>query len=379
MNSAHDVVSADLADIADALAPEWPALAGSRVLMTGGAGFLGYYMVQALTHFNESAPARDRVDVTVWDNFARGVPDWLTTLRDRRAVTLRELDMRFPLPDDAGEFDWVIHGASIASPIYYRRHPVETMDANVNGLRNLLDHALRQARAGSPVRGLLFFSSSEIYGDPDPAHIPTPETYRGLVSSTGPRACYDEAKRYGETLCTVFAHHHGVETRIARPFNNYGPGLKITDRRVIPDLARDILAGRDLTLLSDGSARRTFCYAADAIAGYYKVLVRGGAGEPYNIGIESPEVSMRDLAERLVGLGSELTGYRGRVVVGRSEDPEYLIDNPNRRCPIIAKARTEVGYEPRIGLDDGLRRSLLWYRDNAEVQDESWAPAGGPG
>src|SRR3977135_861476 len=141
------------------------------------------------------------------------------------------------------------------------------MDANVGGLRNLLDYGLRQAKSGSPLSGFLFFSSSEIYGDPPPDQIPTPETYRGLVSCTGPRACYDEAKRYGETLCVAFARQHGVATRLAPPFNNYGPGLKINDGRVLPDFARDALAGRDIVMLSDGSATRTFCYAADAIVG----------------------------------------------------------------------------------------------------------------
>lgn len=374
MRTAGDVINADLEHIRHGLREGWPALAGSRVLMTGGAGFLGYYMVQALTHFNRQASAKDRIRVTVWDNFARGMPAWLTALRDEKALTLEKYDLRFPLPPDMGDLDWVIHGASIASPIYYRRHPVETMDGNINGLRNLLDYALKQSRAKKPLRGLLFWSSSEIYGDPDPAHIPTPEDYRGNVSCTGPRACYDEAKRYGETLCSVFAKHHGVPTKVARPFNNYGPGLKITDRRVIPDFARDIFAGRDITMLSDGSAKRTFCYAADAVTGYYKVLVRGGPGEAYNIGIESPEVSMRQLAEKLAVIGRELVGYEGRVVTAKSDDADYLTDNPNRRCPVIAKAREQIGYNPTITLDDGLRRTMVWYSGHPEEPEESWKP-----
>ena len=169
-------------------------------------------------------------------------------------------------------FDWIIHAASIASPIYYRKYPIETMDANVNGLRNLLDYAVGEARSGREVRGFLFYSTSEIYGDPTAENIPTTETYRGSVSCTGPRACYDESKRYGETLCVNFARVFGLPVRVARPFNNYGPGLKITDRRVIPDFARDIVANQDVVMLSSGSPTRTFCYISDAIAGYYKVL-----------------------------------------------------------------------------------------------------------
>jgi nucleoside-diphosphate-sugar epimerase len=268
-----------------------------------------------------------------------------------------------------GDFQFIIHAASIASPTYYRRDPIATMDANVNGLRFLLDYSRAQADRGRPVEGFLFLSSSEIYGDPTPDAIPTPETYRGLVSCTGPRACYDEAKRYGETLCVNFAGQYGVPVRIARPFNNYGPGLKISDRRVLPDFARDILAGRDVVMLSDGSPKRTFCYVSDAVTGYYKVMVKGRNGEAYNVGVEVPEVSMAEVGERMAGLARTLFGYTGKVIRGASQDAAYLVDNPNRRCPIISKARTELGYDPVVGLDEGLRRTLLWYRDNATAED----------
>jgi nucleoside-diphosphate-sugar epimerase len=216
----------------------------------------------------------------------------------------------------------------------------------------------------------LFFSSSEIYGDPDPANIPTREDYRGLVSCTGPRACYDEAKRYGETLCVNFFRQHGLPTRCARPFNNFGPGLKITDGRVIPDFARDVFAGRDIVMLSDGSATRTFCYAADSVTGYIKVLVKGHGGEGYNIGTETPEISMRDLAGKVAALGRDLFGYQGKVVTQPSKDKDYLVDNPNRRCPIIEKARAHLGYDPKVSLDEGLRRTLVWYAENRTAEEK---------
>jgi nucleoside-diphosphate-sugar epimerase len=362
-----EVVERDLDYISKEAAGELRALAGKRLLITGGAGFLGYYLVQAALDRNDGLPAVERVRVTVYDNYARGVPEWLSQLEPDDALTLVTHDVREPLPHDIEDFDYVVHAAGIASPTYYRQHPIETIDANVGGLRTLLEYALRRAEAGSPLQGLLFFSSSEIYGDPTPDQIPTPETYRGNVSCTGPRACYDESKRFGETLCVNFARQHGVPVTIARPFNNYGPGLKITDRRVIPDLAADVLAGRDIVLLSDGSATRTFCYAADAVVGYYKILVGGRPGEPYNIGVESPELSVAELAERIAALGRELFDYTGNVVFGTSEEDEYLVDNPMRRCPVITKARDELGYDPKIDLDEGLRRSLLWYAGNREA------------
>ncbi|HEX6789792.1 MAG TPA: NAD-dependent epimerase/dehydratase family protein, partial [Candidatus Krumholzibacteria bacterium] len=223
--------------------------------------------------------------------------------------------------------------------------------------------------AGRRFGGFIFYSSSEIYGDPAPEAIPTPEDYRGNVSCTGPRACYDESKRYGETLCVVFAKYYGVPVRIVRPFNNYGPGLKISDRRVIPDFARDVMAGRDIVMLSDGKPMRTFCYVADAVAGYYKALVRGRDGEPYNIGIERPEISMKDLAGRVVATARELFDYQGKVVTAESKEDAYLVDNPNRRCPDMTKSRAELGYNPTILVDDGLRRSLAWYHYHREAVD----------
>jgi nucleoside-diphosphate-sugar epimerase len=305
----------------------------------------------------------------VLDNFIRGVPAWLTALEGDSNLHLLKHDITDPLPAGIGDLQYIIHGASIASPIYYRKYPIETMDANVNGLRFLLEYCLAQKRAAKPVEGVLFYSSSEIYGDPTPDSIPTPETYRGNVSCTGPRACYDESKRYGETLCANFARQHGLPIKVARPFNNYGPGLKITDGRVIPDFARDILAGRDIVMLSDGSAKRTYCYVADAVVGYYKALVNGGAGEAYNVGVETPEITVADLADRAVALGRELFGYSGKVVRKVSTDKDYLVDNPSRRCPVITKARTELGYDPQITIDEGLRRSLIWYSGNREASE----------
>jgi UDP-glucuronate decarboxylase len=370
METALDIVREDLDRLRRTLAEELKRLAGKQFLVTGGAGFLGYYLVQTATHFNRSAPSGDRIGVTVFDNFSRGVPAWLVQLRDAGEVTVLTHDLRAALPARMGEFSYIIHGASIASPTYYRVDPIGTMDANINGLRNLLDYALAQKAKSSPVEGFLFFSSSEIYGDPDPLNIPTPETYRGFVSCTGPRACYDEAKRFGETLCVNFAKQHGIPVKIARPFNNYGPGLKITDGRLIPDFARDILAGRDIVMLSDGSPTRTFCYSADSVQGYYKILVRGRPGEAYNIGTENPEISVAALADTLVGLGRALFGYPGKVVRCQSTDSQYLVDNPNRRCPVIAKARNELGYHPRVPLEEGLRRSLLWYSGNREGEEK---------
>ncbi len=369
MKSATEVVVTDLDLLSHQLEAEFERLSGRSVLVAGGAGFLGYYLVQGALYWNHTHSAQPPIQVIVLDNFMRGVPRWLMGLEQDPNLRLLKHDITQPLPAAIGDVEYLIHAASIASPTYYRKFPIETMDANINGLRFLLDYSLAQKHRGKPVEGVLFYSSSEIYGDPTQDSIPTPESYRGYVSCTGPRACYDESKRYGETLCVNFARQYGLPIKVARPFNNYGPGLKITDGRVISDFARNILGGEDIVMFSDGSARRTFCYVADAVAGYYKILVKGRSGEAYNVGVETPEVSMAELAERVAALGRELFGYTGKVVRQQSADKDYLVDNPNRRCPVITKARTELGYDPQVTIDEGLRRSLIWYSGNREASE----------
>lgn len=369
MSHAKEVVQTDLDYMCKKLADEIPLLSGKRLLITGGAGFLGYYLVQLPLYWNEVNAGREPINVVVWDNFMRGVPDWLSNLESNAHLTIRKYDVIDPLPADMGDFDFIIHAATIASPIYYRLHPIETMDANITGLRNLLNYSVEQKNQEKPVEGFLYYSTSEIYGDPTPDNIPTPETYRGHVSCTGPRACYDESKRYGETLVVNFAQQHGLNVRTARPFNNYGPGLKITDRRALPDFARNILDGEDIVLLSDGAPTRTFCYVADAVVGYYKILLRGQNGEPYNIGLADPEISIRTLAEYVIKIAKDLFGYAGELICKESDDADYLTDNPNRRCPIIDKAVRDLGYNPTIQLDDGIRRSLLWYAENKSAEE----------
>ncbi len=151
---------------------------------------------------------------------------------------------------------------------------------------------------------------------------------------------------------------------MARPFNNYGPGLKLQDGRVIPDFVRNTLAGDDIVMLSDGAPTRTFCYIADAVVGYLKILVRGQSGEPYNIGIETPEISMRTLADTVAQTSRDLWDYEGKVVHQSSNESAYLTDNPQRRCPDISKAREQLDYNPEISVEQGIRNTLNWYYYN---------------
>jgi UDP-glucuronate decarboxylase len=328
---------------------------GATIVVTGCAGFLGFYILQYFVRYAEALGIRRVIGL---DTFLLEKPSWLTKLAaaEPEILRLQKFDIaRDRIADIEGASDaaFVVHAASIASPSFYRQYPLETIDANIWGLRNLLDFY----RDSQKLQGFLFFSSSEIYGDPDPASIPTDENYRGYVSCVGPRACYDESKRFGETLCEVFAKKYGTPITVARPFNNYGPGMRITDLRLPADFARCVLENRDIIILSDGTPTRTFCYISDAITGYLLCLLHGRF-EAFNIGTEKPEIMVRTFAEIYRTAAAELLHYTGTVQYEKSSDPEYMTDNPNRRCPIIAKARAELGYEPEVLVEDGVRRYL---------------------
>lgn len=344
------------------------AMGNKQLLLTGGAGFLGYYIAYSVLAWNQLHPGK-KINLTVLDNFGRGKPDWIHEVDNNDSITVLKHDILNPLPDSMPDFDFIMHAASIASPIFYRKDPLGTMRANVDGLQIIFDRCLKQEENGHPVTSVLFFSSSEIYGDPEPKHIPTKESYFGHVSCTGPRACYDESKRYGETLCVNHWRQLNIPVKVVRPFNNYGPGLQINDGRVIPDFCRCILNQQDIVMFSDGSPSRTFCYITDAITGYFKVLIKGRNGEAYNIGTDQPEISVRELAELLIEKGRTLTGFKGTLQLQVSNDKHYLSDNPQRRCPNIDKARAELDYSPSVGLEEGLRNTLQWYMDTSKEAD----------
>lgn len=359
------IIQDDLKYILDGLSgDELAGLEDSRILITGCGGFLGFYFLNFLNRY--AADLRIR-NVTALDNFMLGRPKWLEKI-DNPVFDIRNFDVIkgdiAALPG-AGDTNLIIHMASIASPTFYRKYPIETIDANVLGLRRLLDFY-----ADKNIRGLLFFSSSEIYGDPSPDMIPTSEEYRGLVSCTGPRACYDESKRFCETMCALFARKYSMPIGVVRPFNNYGPGMRLDDKRVPADFAKAVLRGDDIVILSNGSPTRTFCYVADAVTGYLKVLLHGQY-DYFNIGMDAPEIPITRLAEIYRDAGREVFGREVAVINGFSDDANYLTHNPARRCPDLTKARTALRYAPSIGVEEGVRRFLRHIKESDEG-DYSW-------
>lgn len=353
------IVKDDLSSIHEVVGLNQP-WNGAAVLVTGCAGFLGFYLTQYLVRYAGELGIRKVIGL---DTFLLGKPAWLLQLAEEfpDVFSVRSFDIskdRIEDVEEAQAVRFVIHAASIASPTFYRQYPLETIDANVWGLRRLLDFY----KGSDGLEGFLFFSSSEIYGDPGPQSIPTDEEYRGNVSCVGPRACYDESKRFGETLCYVFASLYDMPVTIVRPFNNYGPGMRTGDNRLPADLAEAVLGKRDIILWSDGSPTRTYCYVADAVTGYLLALLHGKY-DYFNIGSDKQEITVRGLAEIYRATGAETFGYTGKINYQKSSDSQYLTHNPSRRCPDIRKARETLSYDPKVKLEEGVRRHLQFLRD----------------
>lgn len=324
---------------------------GKHILLTGGRGFLGRYFTAVFQHLNLKLLKENPVRLTVMDNLISAGPEG-AHIPSIEHITFLQHDCIKPLPD-IGKVDFILHAAGIASPAHYRKYPLETLEVATTGLKNSLELARR-----NPGCRIAFFSSSEIYGDPDRLNIPTRESYRGNVACLGPRACYDMSKRLGETLVQIYQQQYGVHGTIIRPFNVYGPGMQKTDYRVLPNFGARLMEGKPLQIYGHGDQTRTFCYVTDAIGGFLRVLMEGVPGEPYNIGNPSPEISMKALAVEVArALG------RDKVDFDVVDYPDtYPADEPNRRCPDISKAAQQLGYAPRVSLEDGLKRFFDWAR-----------------
>jgi UDP-glucuronate decarboxylase len=351
VGSPNPIIEADVEAIGRELVDTVRSLSGTTLLVTGGSGFLCSYLLDTVAYLNDHVLDQPCRVISV-DNLRSGVADRVAHLSRRKEFRFVDHDVSTPF--DPGEHvHWIIHGAGIASPTFYRKFPLETIDVNVSGARNMLDLA-RRVKATS----LLYMSTSEIYGDPDAAHIPTREDYRGNVSCTGPRACYDESKRLAETLCATYYQLYRTPVKVIRPFNVYGPGQRLDDKRIIPDLMSAALERRPIELFSDGRATRAFCYVADIARAIWYILLSNADGEAFNVGNDEREITIGELAEIL----REVAGPpRLEIVHKVSEDKYYLTDNPQRRCPNLTKLRSRFPWTPRTSLSEGLKRTLLSY------------------
>ena len=320
-----------------------------KILITGINGFIGKHLLNKL------------LDETNFSNIQKivGIDNFITSSKNDQYISnnkyrfiesnLIEFDF-----NELENFDTVIHLASLASPVYYKKFPLETIDIATKVTRSLLEKC-KEWNAK-----FIFLSSSEIYGNPPPENIPTSEDFKGYVSCQGPRSCYDESKRLGETFCYVYNKKYRVNTNIIRLFNIYGPGMSIEkDYRMIPNLIKSALRKQAVNVYGTGNQTRTFCYYTDAIEGILKVIRNGGFGETYNIGNDKPEISMINLVKIFrkiinIDLKYELTSY-----------PEYYPDDePLRRLASINKARNSLNFDPKISLEVGLTETWKWAIKN---------------
>jgi len=317
-----------------------------RILVTGGAGFLGSHLCERLVAQGH--------DVLCVDNFYTGTKRNVAHLLDNANFELMRHDVTFPL---YVEVDEIYNLACPASPIHYQFDPVQTTKTSVHGAINMLGLAKRVKAK------LLQASTSEVYGD---ARVhPQTEDYWGHVNPIGPRSCYDEGKRCAETLCTDYQRQHGMDVRIARIFNTYGPRMHPRDGRVVSNFVMQALAGEPLTVYGDGTQTRCFCYVDDLIDGLIRLMnTPTDPGGPVNLG-NPEEISMLGIAQRIAGL------------TGSPSDVEFRplpVDDPWHRKPSIERATRLLGWRPHTGLDDGLRSTIDYFR-RAVAAAELTAPA----
>jgi Nucleoside-diphosphate-sugar epimerases len=306
----------------------------SRILVTGAAGFLGSHLCDRLL--------ADGHTVVGMDNRVSGQIENLDDAFEHEEFSFYQHDVT-EFIHISGNLDTILHLASLASPVYYRDYPIKTLKVGALGTHKTLGLAKEKDAT------YMFTSTSEVYGDPE-VH-PQPEEYRGNVDSYGPRSCYDESKRYGEALVRGYRDKHNLDVRVARIFNTYGSRMRIDDGRVIPNFVTQALTGEDLTVYGDGEQTRSFCYVSDMIDGLV-ALLESDIQEPVNIG-NPDERTINELAEVVLSVtnSDSSTIYE-----------ELPPQDPKLRRPDITKARTELGWEPDVSLQTGLKRSITYFK-----------------
>ena len=304
-----------------------------RVLVTGGAGFIGSHLCDLLLSKGCS--------VVCMDNLLTGNPENIAHIRDPRFLFVKHDVTNYIVVD--GPLDFVLHFASPASPIDYLELPIQTLKVGALGTHKALGVA--KARGAK----FLLASTSEVYGDP--LVHPQQEDYWGNVNPVGPRGVYDEAKRFAEAMTMAYHRFHGVDTKIVRIFNTFGTRMRLTDGRAIPTFIRQALRGEPLTVAGDGSQTRSFTHCSDLVDGIWR-LMNSSVNDPVNIGNPN-EMTLLDLAKLIIRLS------------GSRSDLRFIplpVDDPKVRQPDITRARTQLGWEPRVDVEQGLRETVDWYR-----------------
>jgi len=341
-----NIVENDLDIIIENIKDFSEILQNKTILVVGGRGFLGTYFVKTLQRLNQMFKKPSKI--LVLDN--RITEKNIENFNDPNTIFLEaEISKKITINE---KIDFIIHSASIASPPIYRKFPLKTIDVNYQGTRNLLELAKQ-----NQIESMLFLSSSEIYGDPH--IIPTPEDYWGNVSSVGPRACYDESKRLAETVCVLYFQLYEIPIKIVRPFNIFGPFLKLDDGRMIPDFMKGAIEESRIKIFSDGKPTRSFCYISDAMIGFFRTFLLAKNGSIFNVGNDE-EITVKEAAEFV----KKCFEKNIEICFEKNIDPNYTVDNPQRRCPDLTQIKNKLGYSPQIKFGEGIKRLHKWYMEN---------------
>jgi UDP-glucuronate decarboxylase len=350
MTSSSKIISEDLERIISSPI-SWERLKNKVVLITGANGFLPAYMVETLLFLNTKLALNCKVI---------GLVRNLEKARARFREYANRADLVFVQGDVSEPQQWpercdfIIHAASQASPVFYGRDPVGTMDANILGT----SHLLKMAREWKSEE-FLYFSSGEVYGEVAADKIPTRETDYGYIDINNPRSCYAESKRASETLGMSYAAQFGTPFKVVRPFHTYGPGMALDDGRVFADFVNDVVHSRDVTLKSEGLAVRAFCYLSDAVTGFFTVMLNGAQATAYNVGNPDGAISIRDLAEVLVSLFPE---KKLKVIKALSTHSSGYLPSPiSINSPNVDRLKS-LGWSPFFSVSEGFRRTILHYQ-----------------
>lgn len=322
------------------------SLSGKKVLITGGNGFLGSYIVDTFADFNKELKKPCKIIVMNKNEINK---------KSRLYHLIKDENVKFITQDVGRPFklqsniNIIFHAASMASPISFLNNPIDTIESNVNGVMTLLKYAKE-----NPIENFLFFSSGDIYGNPDKKFIPTPETYTGNVDCLNPRSCYSESKRFSETLCSVFFRKYNVPTKILRIGHTYGPGLR--EDKAIQEFFYKSVNYKEINLKDNGQANISFCYISDAIRGIFNVMSDGKSGEAYNISGGFPVISIKDLAYLIGKIENNGTSVNPNYSKEKDNSSEYI------RYLDISKLR-KLGFEPKVNIEEGLLRLKEHYKE----------------
>lgn len=351
LESAQAIINQDIAEIISAVGEDnFQILAGKEMLVTGVQGLLGGYIIDTLAHLNETVLKTRPCWVMGLSRSPITKRSRIGHLQNKYGMVLHQHDVTKPCHLYNPKF--IIHAAGRSAPAIFTQDPIGTMDVNISALRWLLELAV-----GSKTESFCWFSSSEIYGNPPPEYIPTPETYRGNSDPLGSRSVYTESKRCGETMSLAFHIKYHVPVKIFRAALIYGPGFPMDDRRVLSDFINSGIKGQSIQLQDNGSAKRVYCYIKDAMIIVWKAFLSDKNGELFNLGgLPSMETSIKDLA----AIVHKICRIGGEPIPGGSLP---MISSPDRVCLDITKAINTFGYTPSTTLEEGLEKTMRWTKE----------------